>query len=213
MATYNKGILGAFSGKVGPVVWANWRGKDVMRSLPKKSKRRASAIQMQQRQKFGMVSELLNGLQPVIKRYYGSDGGLKTRRNQLMSYLLKEALLYNDPDFEWNFTKVLVSRGDLLGINAGSVSAVSGGILDFEWTDNSAQGEAEATDKLVVVVYEPTSKTTVYSLNAGSRDAEAAALALPDYLTGLAVHVWVLFAAVDDKRFATSTYLGTTTVI
>ena len=101
MGTYNKGILGAFSGKVGPVVGANWRGKDIMRSLPKKSKRRASAIQMQQRQKFAMVSELLNGLQPVIKRYYGSDGGLKTRRNQLMSYLLKEALMYNDPDFEY----------------------------------------------------------------------------------------------------------------
>ena len=213
MGTYNKGILGAFSGKVGPVVGANWRGKDIMRSLPKKSKRRASAIQMQQRQKFAMVSELLNGLQPVIKRYYSSDGGLKTRRNQLMSYLLKEALMYNDPDFEWDFSKVMVSRGDLLGVNAGSVTAVAGGLLDFTWTDNSAQGEAAATDKLVVVVYEPTSKTTVYSLDAGTRAAEAASLSLPNYLTGLVVHVWVLFATANDKRFATSTYLGTTTVI
>lgn len=213
MGTYNKGILGAFSGKVGPVVGANWRGKDIMRSLPKKSKRMATAIQLQQRQKFAMVTELLNGLQPVIKRYYGSDGGLKTRRNQLMSYLLKEALVYNDPVFEWNYTKVMVSRGDLLGVNAGSVTASSGGVLDFSWIDNSAQGEAEATDKLVIVVYEPTSKTTIYSLNAGSRDAEAASLALPNYLSGLEVQVWVLFAAANDKRFATSTYLGTVNVI
>lgn len=213
MGTYNKGILGAFSGKVGPVVGANWRGKDVMRSLPKKSKRMATAIQLQQRQKFAMVTELLNGLQPVIKRYYGSDGGLKTRRNQLMSYLLKEALVYNDPIFEWNYTKVMVSRGDLLGVNAGSVTASSGQLLDFSWSDNSLQGEAAADDKLVVVVYEPTSKTTIYSLNAGTRDAEAASLALPNYLSGLEVQVWVLFAAANDKRFATSTYLGTVNVI
>ena len=45
MGTYNKGILGAFSGKVGPVVGATWRGKDVMRSLPKKTNRLATAFQ------------------------------------------------------------------------------------------------------------------------------------------------------------------------
>ena len=39
MGTYNKGILGPFSGKVGTVVGASWRGKDVMRSLPKKTDR------------------------------------------------------------------------------------------------------------------------------------------------------------------------------
>jgi hypothetical protein len=36
MGTFNKGILGGFSGKVGTVVGFNWRGLDVMRSLPKK---------------------------------------------------------------------------------------------------------------------------------------------------------------------------------
>ena len=78
MATYNKGILGAFSGKVGPVVGATWRGKDVMRSLPKRSNRMATVIQQQQRTKFAMVTEFLSGIQPVIKRYFGGDTGLNT---------------------------------------------------------------------------------------------------------------------------------------
>ena len=34
MAEIKKGILGGFSGKVGPVVGANWRGKDIIRSTP-----------------------------------------------------------------------------------------------------------------------------------------------------------------------------------
>ena len=208
MGTYNKGILGAFSGKVGPVVGATWRGKDVMRSLPKKGNRLATEFQQAQRSKFAMTTEFLSGVQPVIKRYFGNDTGLKTRRNQAMSYLMKEAIVFNDPNYEWDYTKVLISKGDLLGINNGAVTAGTGQNLDFSWTDNSGQGEAMATDKLVVVVYEPTSKATVYSLNAGSRSSGSATLELPSFLSGLEVQVWTTFVSSNDKLAATSIYLG-----
>lgn len=208
MGTYNKGILGAFSGKVGPVVGATWRGKDVLRSLPKKTNRLATAFQQAQRSKFGMTTEFLSGVQPVIKRYFGNDTGLKTRRNQAMSYLMKEAIVFNDPNYEWDYTKVLISKGDLLGINNGQVVAGSGQDLTFSWTDNSGQGEAQVTDKLVVVVYEPTSKATVYSLNAASRDDESATVQLPSFLSGLEVQVWATFVSSNDKLAATSIYLG-----
>ncbi len=208
MGTYNKGILGAFSGKVGPVVGATWRGKDVMRSLPKKGNRLATEFQQAQRSKFAMTTEFLSGVQPVIKRYFGNDTGLKTRRNQAMSYLMKEAIVFNDPNYEWDYTKVLISKGDLLGINNGQVVAGSGQDLTFSWTDNSGQGEAQVTDKLVVVVYEPTSKATVYSLNAASRDDESATVQLPSFLSGLEVQVWATFVSSNDKLAATSIYLG-----
>lgn len=212
MGTYNKGILGAFSGKVGPVVGATWRGKDVIRSLPKKSNRLATMYQQQQRSKFAMTTEFLGGVQPVIKRYFGSNAGLKTRRNQAMSYLMKEAIVFTDPNYEWDYTKVLISKGDLLGINNGAVTAGTGQNLDFTWTDNSGQGEAMATDKLVVVVYEPTSKATVYSLNAGSRSSGSTTLELPNFLSGLEVQVWATFVSSNDVLYATSLYLGAVTV-
>ena len=40
MANISKGILGGFSGKVGTIVGANYRGKDIIRSVPKKSGRK-----------------------------------------------------------------------------------------------------------------------------------------------------------------------------
>ena len=212
MATYNKGILGAFSGKVGPVVGATWRGKDVIRSLPKKTNRLATAFQQQQRTKFSMTTELLGSLQPLIKRYFGNDTGLKTRRNAAMSYLIKEAIVFNDPDYEWDYTKVLISKGDLLGLNNGQVAPGTGQNLDFTWLDNSNQGEAVATDKLVVAVYEPILKTVIYSLNAATRADESATLVLPNHLSGLAVQVWATFVSDDDKQATTSTYLGVVTV-
>ena len=212
MGTYSKGILGAFSGKVGPVVGAKWRGKDVMRSLPRKSTKPVTQTQMLQRDKFAMAAAFLLPLNPIIGRYFGNNNGHKTRRNQAMSYNMKEAIVYVDPDLKWVYNKVVISRGELLGINDGTIAAGAAQSIDFTWVNNSGNGDALPTDKFVVAVYEPTTKTTVYAMNAGTRDAEAANLILPNYLTGLTVQVWATFAAADDKKYATSQYLGAVVV-
>lgn len=212
MGTYSKGILGAFSGKVGPVVGATWRGKDVLRSLPRKGNRVATATQMLQREKFTMVTEFLTPLNSVVSRYFGSNTGDKTRRNQAMSYLMRKAIDYVAPDLVWDYSKVLISRGDLLGLHVGTATTGAGQSVDFTWTDNSGQGDAETTDKLVVVLYEPTSKTAVHALNAATRGQGTANITVPAFLNGLTVHVWATFAATDDKRYATSHYLGTVVI-
>ena len=212
MGTYNKGILGAFSGKVGPVVGASWRGKEVMRSLPKKGNKVPTATQLLQRQKFAMVQTFLSGINPVVKRYYGSNSGLKTRGNNAMSYLMREALVFTDPDFEWDYSKVLISRGDLIGFDEASLD-VSAGEINVMWTDNSGQGEALDTDQLVLLVFDPESKAVVYSLAAGERADEAATLAMPSNLQGADIEVWATFVSADEKLVATSLYLGTVTVI
>jgi hypothetical protein len=212
MGTYSKGIIGAFSGKVGPVVGATWRGKDVMRSLPRKSTKPATQSQKLQREKFTMVTAFLAPINPIVKRYFGNDIGIKTRRNQAMSYLIKEAITYVDPNLVWEYNKVLISRGELLGINEADVATGAGQSINITWTDNSGNGDALATDKLIVVVYEPTTKTTVYSLDAATRDLEVANVTLPAYCSGLSVEVWVTFAATDEKMWATSQYLGTVLV-
>jgi hypothetical protein len=212
MGTYNKGILGAFSGKVGPVVGASWRGKDVMRSLPRKGNRVATPTQLLQREKFTMVTEFLTPLNSVVGRYFGNDTGDKTRRNQAMSYLMREAITYVAPDLVWDYSKVLISRGDLLGLNAATASAGAGQSVDITWTDNSGQGDAETTDKLVVVLYEPTSKTTVHSLNAGVRNQGTGNVIVPAFLSGLTVQVWATFVSADDKQYATSQYIGTVVI-
>ena len=212
MGTYNKGILGAFSGKVGPVVGASWRGKDVMRSLPRKGNRVATATQLLQREKFTMATSFLTPLNSVVGRYFGNNTGDKTRRNQAMSYLMREAISYVPPNLVWDYSKVLISRGDLLGLNAATAAVGAGHSVALTWTDNSNQGDAETTDKLVVVLYEPTSKTTVTALNAGMRNLGTANVIVPAFLSGLSVQVWATFVSIDDKLYATSQYLGTVVI-
>lgn len=212
MGTYNKGILGAFSGKVGPVVGASWRGKDVLRSLPRKGTRVATETQIVQRLKFSTVTAFLTPLKPIISKYYGSDSGEITRRNQAMSYHMKEAVNFVDPNFVFDYSKVQISKGDLLQLQTPNAVAAAATSIDFTWVNSAGQGQALATDKVVIAVYEPTSKTTVYTMNAGERSAGLSNFILPAYLTGTSVEVWITVVSSDDKLYATSQYLGTIVV-
>lgn len=92
MGTYNKGILGAFSGKVGPVVGASWRGIEVLRSTPKKTSREPTENQLAQREKFKAVTKFITPLKIIMSRYFGTDSGEQSRANRAMGYHLKEAV-------------------------------------------------------------------------------------------------------------------------
>lgn len=208
MGTYNKGILGPFSGKVGTVVGASWRGKDVLRSLPRASDREATESQLLQRLKFSTVSSFLTPIGPVISRYYGSNNGDRTRKNQAMSYHLKEALVYVNPNYEILYNKVQISKGDLLGVQNPVVAAAGFNAISYTWEDNSGQGSAKPTDQLVVVVYEPISGQFYYVLNADTRIAGSTSVTLPLFFLGLEVQSWITFAAADEKSYATSVYMG-----
>ncbi|WP_264520918.1 DUF6266 family protein [Flavobacterium sp. N1994] len=212
MGTYNKGILGPFSGKVGTVVGANWRGKDIMRSLPKKGSRKASELQLLQRAKFLIVNEFLTPINPILGKYFGSNAGDKTRINQALSYHMREAVTYVDPSFVMEYDKVQIAKGDLLGIQNPTVIASGSNGVKYNWEDNSGQGEAKATDQLVVVVYAPASNLYFYLLTAGTRSAASATLTLPTYFAGLEVQSWITFASADEKHYATSVYMGAVTV-
>lgn len=213
MGTYNKGILGPFSGKVGPVVGASWRGKEIMRSLPKNNHRLPTVLQAQQRLKFSTTLSFLNPLYPILSRYYGKNTGEQTRLNRATSYMMKEALVYNDPFYDILYNRVQIAKGDLQGVEAGVVTSTIANTLTFTWTDNSGQGEALATDKLVVAAYNLENNIMLYSLAVSNRSVGTGAMVVPSYLSGLKVEVWATFASADEKKNATSVYLGNVTVL
>lgn len=212
MATFNKGILGAFSGKVGPIVGATWRGKNVMRSMPRKSKREQSLLQKLQREKFTLASQFMFPISKIYGRYFGTPGTLKTQKNQATSYLMKEAIANDGVQVFWDYSKILITRGDLLGLNAVSGVAGTNHDVDVTWTNNSGQGNALATDKVLAVVYEETSNMTWSAEGIATRDTEAITLPLPANWSGMNVHVWVAIVAADDGKYATSQYLGLVTL-
>lgn len=213
MATYLKGILGVFTGKVGTVVGSSWKGIDYMRSLPKKTTKAPTQAQLDQRFKFGLVNNFFKSISSLVDVGFSSVAGKQTALNAAVAYHLKEAVVGTSPDFQIDFSKVLISRGELLSPWLPTATVSTAAAIDFSWTDNSGANLSAANDLLVLLVYNPSTKEYVFLENAALRSDTQATLALPANFSGAEVHSWMAFFAADRKTVSTSFYLGKITII
>jgi len=213
MARITKGILGGFSGKVGTVVGASWRGQDIIRSTPKPSSRKATGKQMLQQLKFKLVIGFLKPLTAIQNRYFGSGSGSKSRVNLAVSYTISEAVQVTADIPELVYSKVLITRGDLAGFQDITAAPQTGNIIRLSWQDNSAQGNASATDKASVVCYSEDLGTFGIFESVAARTGLTYDVTLPDYYAGKQVQVWAYFHNTEETSASNSAYLGALTLV
>ena len=153
MAQFNKGILGGFSGKVGTVVGAKWRGKFIMRSLPSKSGKPATEAQIKQRTKFSMIAKFLAPVRKITARFYGEYQGSRSRTDLAMSYQMTDAIVEKpNGEFEINFKKVVLSKGYVPTVPLEKIELVDGNV-SVTWSDNSDKNNAKENDRVLVILF------------------------------------------------------------
>jgi len=214
MATFDKGILGGFSGKVGSVIGTRWRGKNVMRSLPAPSNKVPTTAQVEQRLRFAAAVRFLNPIKSVVSRYFGSNQQDKSIYNLATSYFIREVVI---PDGSGGLTidypKVLISKGDLQSLANPAAIPAAGEQITLTWEDNSGQGFAQADDLLIAIGYVEALNRAVIFNDGVQRDATTDTLQFPAYLAGMEVELYATFVTADEKEAATSVYLGAVTLI
>ena len=213
MATFNKGILGGFSGKVGTVVGANWRGKDIMRSRPKPSKKEPTEKQLLQQAKFKLAVSFLQPLKTIQSRYFGSVSGVKSRVNLATSYTINEAIQVVAGIPELVYNKVMITKGELTGFQNATLSAQAGGVLNLEWEDNSSQGNGKATDEVNLVCYCKELKDFQIFEGIVMRSDLMAGVTLPNFCIGKTMEVWAYLNNERQTFASNSFYLGEHTVL
>ena len=212
MGTIKKGILGGFSGTVGTVVGANWRGMDVIRSRPKSSGSNPTPLQILQRQKFALAMKFQNSLRAMQSRLYGDNSGVKSRVNLAAGYLLKEVITEQNGEIVLQMNKVLITKGDLTGFQNLDKTATTGEKINFTWDDNSSQMMAKATDIFCTAIFEEDSGEFAIHEGPEQRDAGAGAVVLPELWAGKSVHVYAFFQNAEQEAACNSVYLGTMVV-
>jgi hypothetical protein len=212
MATFDKGILGGFSGKVGNVVGARWRGKNVMRSLPTRGNYIPTELQLLQRERFTTVVEFVSPIKGILSEYFGKKQGDKSTYNLATSYHLKNALIEIPGGFAMDYQKVLISKGDLRDLDTPAAATAANQVVNLSWVDNSGQGNANPLDQLIVVFYAPDLNVFQTYEYISAREDESAQVTLPAFLAGAEVHVWATLVTETHKEAANSSYLGTLTV-
>ena len=208
MGTYEQGILGAFSGLVGPVVGSSFRGKSVMRGRPRKSKKAPTNGQLAQRSRFTEVTRFLTPAKGILSEYFGMPSRTRSRYNMATSYHLQEAVVFGGGGASILYNKALFSKGNLLGIQNLVVSMEPGSFMKLNWTSNSNQGTALGTDTLMVLIYEPAAGVYEFYQDAAIREEFMTVIQLPGYLSGAKVQGWAFMVSANGLLKSTSQYLG-----
>lgn len=212
MGTIKQGILGGFSGKVGNVIGGNWKGIDYMRVKPAKVANPKTKAQKDQRSQFVLVLNFLQPISDFVKVGFKEYAIKMTAFNSAMSYNIKNAITGTYPNYTIDYAQALVSRGALAGALNPTVASTIAGQVAFGWDDNSGDGNANVTDKALLVVYNEDKKEAIYVTEGDVRTAGSQTLVVPDSYSGDTVQTYISFMTEDGKDLANSKFVGNVVV-
>jgi len=211
MGKISQGILGGLSGKVGNIVGGNWKGIDYIRIKPSSVANPRTEGQVNQRNKFTITLEYLQATKDFIKIGYKSFATKKTEFNAAMSYVLNNAVGGIAPNFTIDYSLALLSRGPLSGVLNPTTDLTTAGQVSFDWDDNSAEGNANVTDKAMVLVYNPSKKESISILDGADRTVGSQMVTIPNTYAGDTVELFMAFVSADGTQVSNSVYLGSGT--
>lgn len=213
MAILDPGQIGNFSGKVGRVVISPWKGLTVGRSVPKKSSKVATEVQLNQRSKFGLVTTFVSRFGDLIPLGYQSVKGNVSPYNIAVQYHLKNAVTGIYPDYSIDFTKVRLSApkgaNEIDGISTITTGAAVNYKVALAWElKQSQKPSSKDTDLLYVVFFNATEDNFMTYDGVAERSELTANLRLPQENITDVIHGWMFFVSADKKMVSHTKYLG-----
>lgn len=184
MGRIKKGILGGFSGKVGAVIGASWRGIDYMRGLPRNSAKPASEAQLAQQNKMTLLRNFLLGLDSIIETRFQNIEKF-TPMNDALSYNLLNSIEGTYPEQSINFTQLLFSKGILMNAWSPNVISTASNTIDFTWQNGNFTPMRAADDMVTLVVYNPVKNLFCELEDGGLRSDKFSRLIVPEDFKGL----------------------------
>lgn len=202
---YNIPELG---GRYGDVVVYQMLGKMVARSMPKKSNHTPTHGQLVHRAKFTLVARFLSPLRDLIsKGYTDIDDIRRARLSAASSYHINAAITGEYPDFSIDYSKVVLSRGELPPLTSFGVMRNADSVA-ITWQDNGSQSLASARDGLFIAVYHPEYLTVRLYSNTAFRAAGSCIIQLPAEWSDGPLHLWGGYSNAEGQLWSTSLYLG-----
>jgi len=128
-----------------------------------------------------------------------------TELNAAFSYNFRNAIIGTSPDYDIDFQKALVSRGELPNVNT-PLATVTGTVIFYTWQDNSGTGTAAGTDIAIMVVFCRNLNLTIYSTT-GTRADGASQIDVANF-KGETVETWLAFLSIDTQEVSNSVYTG-----
>lgn len=211
MATYNPGITGAFSGKIGGVVASNWRKVSYFRSQGKASKKPATIEQLSQRTRLALCTTYLSPIKDVIRLGYSDKNlGKLSGYNAAARMFMATAITGIYPDFMIDFSAFKISKGPLTQVFALNMVATADN-MTLSWKSILNKYTSFVNDKVMVVVYNET-KSMYFIFDSATRGEETFVMETGADFSGDTLHVWCFTIKFDETATSPSQYAGSVTL-
>jgi hypothetical protein len=205
MARLLNGINGPIQGSVGAVVGSSWKGIPYIKAKYKKRTKHISDKEKANRLKFALAQQWLRPLLKFVREGFKGYSPTVEGFVAAKSYLLKNALEGEAPDFRVNPAQVQVSFGDLPLSDNIAVELLEGGRLQFSWDSGYVEG-ASRFDQVMMLAYNIERSNAVYLTTGRFRSDGVDELQLsPGPGTW---HLYMAFNADDRSRQSHSVYMG-----
>jgi len=212
MGQIKKGILGGFSGTVGTVVGANWKGISYMRSRPQKIKNPRTKAQTEQRAKLKFAIDYLKPLHEAIQiGWKNAVVGKQSPFNAAVSHMMKNAITGTYPNYEIDHSKLLISKGYLLPPAEAFVAfKTSDPLKCFNYISITNGTTANPKDIALVAVYNSDKKEVIVAFGRRipfgdpRRETRRSFIRFPENWENDYVHAYIGFISEDGKQASNS---------
>lgn len=209
MAKYSNGIMGAFSGAVGPVVGYEWKGRSCMRARGPVSNPRTER-QQAGRKVFGAASSLSAKMKKAVSiglRGAAAEG--KTLEKNIFVRLNRHCFSIEGDTVAVDYTQLQVSQGSLAGVAFSEPQVSESMVVEVDFSTIEGE-EGCGADYIYLYAYAPELDEGRLALPVERRDGHITA-SMPAHWLGCEVHLYG-FAWDRDLASSNSAYLGSVTL-
>ncbi len=213
MAIVQNPITGRTKKKFGSAVFSKQFGKNTMRTKPIEVSNPKTLKQRQQRAKFSLMVGLSRMFLGFIRMGFKQVSIEMSEFNSFMKNNILNVITGVYPDYVIDFTKLIVSKGTLTGADSGACAPAVGRKVSVTWEDNSGYGDAQATDKAMVLVLNYDKKGEKHETTLKTRADGLCEVVCPLSWVGDEVHVYLSFITEAGDKVADSVYLDSIIIV
>ncbi|MGO2103512.1 MAG: DUF6266 family protein [Psychroflexus halocasei] len=208
MAQFTHNSLGSLSGKAGNLVFKKTKYGYYVSKSPRPTQKPATQLQLRQRQKMKSVMHFLNAARFILKQTYFPINQKKATYHLIKSYYLKHAISENNEQFSINFSKALMSYGEIRPPANLNIIEVDNFTRSVTWTSEENQALAQADDELFVVLYQPQLHQFYFEPNLAFRKDEQADFKIPEVWQGTSPPLtWFGYLGAEEKTASMSAFV------
>jgi hypothetical protein len=202
MAKAPNGPLGALNGKLHNLVFYILNGQPVVRTIGDPGK--PSRNQLANRQAMSVTMEMVSRISEFTNVSFELEarGTVRNAHNLATSYIKKHALKGEYPNISIDYSKVILSNGNLPGANDLKIEKKEKGVL-VSWDPSG-----KYNDTVMILLYHPLRKAAMPVINACRRDAGSYFVGLSEQLVEEPIEAYICFKSANGKAISDSVYIG-----